>query len=82
MGHGFGGLWKYRGIITYRLSPFELRAFGGALVPGLGNVLTRILSNVPYVVPPLGLAYIVYDQVEKEHAHLMRKNPADFENDK
>lgn len=49
MGHGFGNLWKYRGIITYRLSPFELRAFAGAINPGIPNTFRRILENVPYM---------------------------------
>lgn len=51
MGHGFGELYKLRGIITYRLSPFELRAYAGALNPGFTNTLRRILENVPYMLP-------------------------------
>lgn len=34
-----------------------------------------------FVVAALALGYIVYDQTEKLHQKLMRKNPADFEND-
>ncbi|XP_044254203.1 cytochrome b-c1 complex subunit 8 [Tribolium madens] len=81
MGHGFGQLYKLRGIITYRLSPFELKAFSGIFSHGVPNTLRRIKEEFLYVVPPLLLGYVVYDQVEKEHQRLMRKNPADFEND-
>lgn len=101
MGHGFGELYKLRGIVTYRLSPFELKAFAGAISHGFPNILRRIKDEVLYVVPrmynsvdcifsyllnvlliaALALGYLVYDQVEKRHQQLMRKNPADYEND-
>ncbi|KAF7280280.1 hypothetical protein GWI33_006192 [Rhynchophorus ferrugineus] len=80
-GHGFGHLHKLRRIITYRLSPYELKGFKGIVSHGFPNTLRRTLENVPYMVPPLGLGYVIYDQVEKEHQRTMRKNPADFEND-
>lgn len=32
-------------------------------------------------ISALALGYLVYDQVEKKHEQLMRKNPADYEND-
>ncbi|KAJ8919435.1 hypothetical protein NQ315_016533 [Exocentrus adspersus] len=82
MGHGFGQLYKLRGIITYRLSPFEQRAFAGVISKGIPNTLRRISESIFYVVPPLAIGYLVYDQAEKEHERLMRKNPADYENDK
>ncbi|XP_050298361.1 cytochrome b-c1 complex subunit 8-like [Anthonomus grandis grandis] len=82
MGHGFGNLWKYRGIITYRVSPFEIKAFAGVISHGFPNTLRRIAENIPYVVPPLALAYITYDQVEKAHHQTMKKNPEDYANDK
>jgi len=31
MGKGFGELAKIHGLITYKISPFEQRAFAGAL---------------------------------------------------
>ncbi|XP_030759973.1 cytochrome b-c1 complex subunit 8-like [Sitophilus oryzae] len=82
MGHGFGQLYKLRRIITYRLSPYELKAFAGVVSHGFPNTLRRLLENVPYMVPPIALGYVTYEQLEKEHERLMRKNPADFENDK
>ncbi|XP_023026043.1 cytochrome b-c1 complex subunit 8 [Leptinotarsa decemlineata] len=81
MGHGFGQLFKLRGIITYRISPFEQKAFAGVISHGFPNTIRRISENILYIVPPLGLAYLIYDQAEKEHHRLMLKNPADYEND-
>ncbi|XP_018560857.1 cytochrome b-c1 complex subunit 8 [Anoplophora glabripennis] len=82
MGHGFGQLFKLRGIITYRLSPFEQKAFAGIITHGVPNTIRRIGESILYVVPPIAIGYLVYDQIEKEHYRLMLKNPADFENDK
>ncbi|XP_044737340.1 cytochrome b-c1 complex subunit 8 [Chrysoperla carnea] len=81
MGKHFGELAKVRGIITYKLSPFEQKAFAGVVSQGLPNVFRRVLANVLRVAPPFALAYLVYDWGEKEHARLQRKNPADYAND-
>ncbi|KAG8230135.1 hypothetical protein J437_LFUL010627 [Ladona fulva] len=81
MGRHFGELAKIRGIIQYRLSPFEQKAFAGAISHGVPNMFRRFRSNVFRVAPPLVVGYLVYDQVEKYHHHLNRKNPKDFEND-
>jgi ubiquinol-cytochrome c reductase subunit 8 len=51
MGHGFGQLHKLRGIITYRVSPFELKAFSGMISHGLPNMVRRIREEIFYVVP-------------------------------
>ncbi|XP_017775984.1 PREDICTED: cytochrome b-c1 complex subunit 8-like [Nicrophorus vespilloides] len=81
MGHGFGELFKLRGIITYRLSPFEQKAFGGIVSHGIPNTLRRMKESFLYVVPPLALGYLVYDQTEKAHMKLMRKQPGQFDDD-
>lgn len=81
MGKHFGELAKVQGIIQYRLSPFEQRAFAGAISKGLPNIFYRIRSSIFRVLPPFVIAYLVYDTVEKKHKQLMRKNPADYEND-
>ncbi|XP_071450945.1 cytochrome b-c1 complex subunit 8 [Hetaerina americana] len=81
MGKHFGELAKIRGTIQFRLSPFEQRAFAGAISHGVPNMIRRFRSNVFRVAPPLIVGYLVYDQVEKHHQKLMRKNPADFAND-
>jgi ubiquinol-cytochrome c reductase subunit 8 len=70
-----------RGLITYTLSPFEQRAFAGVVVKGIPNTIRRLRENFFRVVPPFAVAYVVYDQVEKEHTKQMRKNPEDFECD-
>lgn len=51
MGQHFGELAKVYGIITYKLSPFEQRAFAGAISQGLPNVFRRLASNALRVVP-------------------------------
>lgn len=51
MGKHFGELAKIRGLIQYRLSPFEQRAFAGAISKGLPNILFRIRSNIFRVLP-------------------------------
>lgn len=51
MGHGFGELYKLRGIITYKLSPFELKAFHGYFSGGLRRTMRKISDNFFYVVP-------------------------------
>ncbi|CAH0561264.1 unnamed protein product [Brassicogethes aeneus] len=82
MGHGFGGLYKLRGIVTYRLSPFELKAFGGIISHGIPNTIRRTAESILYIVPPIALGYLCYSEIEKAHHRTMLKNPADFENDK
>ncbi|KAK5643270.1 hypothetical protein RI129_007115 [Pyrocoelia pectoralis] len=81
MGHGFGELYKLRGIIMYRLSPFEQRAFANAISKGVPNVFRRIREEIFYVLPPFVVGYLTYDVLTKKHHQLMRKNPADYEND-
>ncbi|KAK9875776.1 hypothetical protein WA026_009569 [Henosepilachna vigintioctopunctata] len=81
MGLHFGNLYKIRNIITYRISPFELKAFGGFFSHGFPNTIRRIREEFFNVVPPFLIGYLAYDQIKKRHQQLMRKNPADYEND-
>ncbi|GAB0091051.1 cytochrome b-c1 complex subunit 8 [Sergentomyia squamirostris] len=81
MGQHFGELAKVRGIVTYKLSPFEQRAFAGVLSHGVPNTLRRIRSSIFRVLPPFIVGYLVYDYVETLHHHMSRKNPADYAND-
>jgi len=39
----------FRGIITFKISPHEQRAFAGAISQGLPNIFTRIRSELFYV---------------------------------
>ena len=45
MGKHFGELAKLRGIIQFRISPHEQRAFAGAISQGIPNVFRRIWSE-------------------------------------
>lgn len=51
MGLHFGNLWKYFGVVTYRLSPFEQKALKGIIDPGFLNTCRRFAENVPYIGP-------------------------------
>ncbi|XP_054268432.1 cytochrome b-c1 complex subunit 8 [Macrosteles quadrilineatus] len=82
LGKHFGELATVRGIITYKLSPFEQRAFAGAISQGLPNIFRRIRAKLFIVAPPFMLGYLVYTENEKIHKKLMRKNPDDFKDDK
>ncbi|XP_059622208.1 cytochrome b-c1 complex subunit 8 [Phlebotomus argentipes] len=81
MGKHFGELAKVHGIVTYKLSPFEQRAFAGVISNGVPNTLRRIRSNIFRVLPPFIIGYLVYDYVETMHTQINRKNPADYAND-
>ena len=77
----FGAFYKLHGIITYRLSPYELRPLYGCFPHNIGKWIRRIKEEFLYVVPPFFVSYVAYDQLEKRHAQLRRKNPADYENE-
>uniref|UniRef100_A0A1L8E0W6 Cytochrome b-c1 complex subunit 8 n=1 Tax=Nyssomyia neivai TaxID=330878 RepID=A0A1L8E0W6_9DIPT len=81
MGGHFGELAKVRGIVTYKLSPFEQKAFAGFLTHAIPNTFRRFRSSVFRVVPPFIVGYCIYDYVETMHTQMSRKNPKDFEND-
>lgn len=51
MGKEFGHLAKVYGIVTYKLSPFEQRAFAGAISKGVPNMFRRFRSNVFTIAP-------------------------------
>lgn len=46
MGKHFGELAKIRGLITYKLSPHEQRAYAGAISNGLPNIFRRFRESV------------------------------------
>ena len=52
MARHFGSLGcKVRGIISYTLSPYELKAYAGAFSKGVPNMMFRIQSQIFRVVP-------------------------------
>ncbi|XP_029639244.1 cytochrome b-c1 complex subunit 8 [Octopus sinensis] len=81
MGKMFGNLHHISGVITYSLSPFEQKAFAGAISHGVPNMWNRFKGQAFRVLPPLIFCYLVYDYGEKLHSDSLKKNPKDFEND-
>lgn len=81
MGKQFGELARMSGIVTYRLSPHEQKAFPDKPFDILMNVKRRIGENIFRVLPPFIVAYLIYDWANKDFVRRMRKNPKDFEND-
>merc|ERR1711936_447244 len=81
LGKGFGQLATVRGQTRYHLSPFEQKALAGIFSKGIPNTLWRIKCSIMYVAPPMILAYVVYDTVEKEHDRLQRKQPGQFDHE-
>lgn len=51
MGGQFGHLYKIRGIIYYRLSPYELSPTKGFLSKGIANTIRRTMNELPYIAP-------------------------------
>ncbi|KAH0545652.1 cytochrome b-c1 complex subunit 8 [Cotesia glomerata] len=80
-GGGFGTLAKIRGIVYFRLSPFEQKAFGGAISHGVPNMLRRFRENVLRVAPPIAIYYLIYSWAIQEHERVVRKKPGDFADD-
>ena len=82
MGRGFGNLYfGAKNIITYSLSPFEQKAFGGLLSRGVPNVIRRFFDEVFFILPGLTVAGLVYHYGTKDFERRQRKNPADYENE-
>lgn len=50
-GQHFGNLAKISGIVTYKLSPLEQKAFAGAISHGVPNMVRRIRSEIFLVAP-------------------------------
>merc|ERR1711972_1072599 len=72
MGKGFGELAHVRGIIKYSLSPFEQRAFAGAISFGVPNMFRRFRGQVLRVAPPFIIGYMIYSTIEARHQQMMR----------
>ncbi|KAG0369443.1 UcrQ family protein [Gamsiella multidivaricata] len=70
-GH-LGGL-KQRGIVTYSLSPYEQRAFSGALHQAVFNTFRRVSAQVFYIGTPFGLGYATYVWAKANHEFRLSK---------
>lgn len=51
LGKKWGGLAVIRGTTKYHISPFEQKAFAGAITKGVPNTLWRFRTNVLYWAP-------------------------------
>jgi ubiquinol-cytochrome c reductase subunit 8 len=66
MAKHFGELATVRGIITYKLSPFEQRAFAGAISQGIPNIIRRIRAKMFIVAPRKYFMLLINQFVGKE----------------
>lgn len=74
-------LRDFRHVITYRISPYEQRAFAGFFEDGAPNLVRRFFSNVPYIGPPLLVFLGIFYWMEKKSIEVTRKNPKDYEDE-
>lgn len=81
MGKQFGNLIRVKNIITYVLSPTEQRLFAGYFSRGIPNTIRRFSEEVPYIMPGMIAAYMVYYFGTKNYQRRIRKNPAHYENE-
>eukprot|EP00093_Oithona_nana_P002553 02553.XXX_24522_24198_1 [CDS] Oithona nana genome sequencing. len=81
LGKKWGGLAVIRGTTKYHISPFEQKAFAGAISKGVPNTLWRFRTNVLYWAPPFLITYLIYHAVEAEHDRLQRKQPGEFDHE-
>ena len=82
MGKIFGAMGIHaKNIITYSLSPFEQRAFGGMFSKGIPNIIRRFSEEIFFILPGMTTAALVYHFGTKDFESRKRKNPADYEND-
>lgn len=51
MGKQFGNLAKINGVVYFRLSPYEQKAFKGIISEGVPNLIRRINDRVFRIAP-------------------------------
>ena len=79
---GFGNLGVHvKHIISYSLSPYEQRIFGGIISRGVPNIIRRFSEEIFFILPGLTTAALVYHFGTKDFERRQRKNPADYENE-
>ena len=64
---GHLGAPKQRGIAIYALSPYEQRAFAGALHQAVFNTFRRVTGQAFYIAVPFGAAYGLYSWGKQNH---------------
>ncbi|KAF9583367.1 hypothetical protein BGW38_009665 [Lunasporangiospora selenospora] len=70
---GHLGLPKQRGIVVYTLSPYEQRAFAGALHQAVFNTFRRFTGQIFYIGVPAAAAYSVFTWGKKNHEYRLSK---------
>ncbi|XP_011687256.1 PREDICTED: cytochrome b-c1 complex subunit 8-like [Wasmannia auropunctata] len=81
MGKQFGNLAKINGVVFFRLSPYEQKAFKGIISEGVPNTIRRIQGSIFRVTPFFIFSYLLVNWAKEENHALSRKNPKDYEND-
>ncbi|XP_020290638.1 cytochrome b-c1 complex subunit 8-like [Pseudomyrmex gracilis] len=81
MGKQFGNLAKINGIVYFRLSPYEQKAFKGMISEGVPNLIRRINDRVFRIAPFFMCTYLIISWAKEKNKSLSRKNPKDYEND-
>ncbi|XP_029165727.1 cytochrome b-c1 complex subunit 8-like [Nylanderia fulva] len=81
MGKQFGNLAKINGIVYFRLSPYEQKAFKGLISEGVPNLARRFYDRVFRVAPFFMFSYLLVNWAKEKNNILSRKNPKDYEND-
>ncbi|CAG8530120.1 11599_t:CDS:2 [Paraglomus brasilianum] len=62
-----------RGVVTYSISPYQQRAFAGALKHGIFNTYRRVASQSLYIGIPFVLGYFIYTEGKKKHEYYHTK---------
>ncbi|EGI66311.1 PREDICTED: cytochrome b-c1 complex subunit 8-like [Acromyrmex echinatior] len=81
MGKDFGNLYKLNGIVYYRLSPYEQKAFKGLISEGVPNLIRRFQGSVFKIAPFFMFSYLLVNWANEKNHALSRKNPKEYEND-
>ncbi|XP_047368957.1 cytochrome b-c1 complex subunit 8 [Vespa velutina] len=81
MGLKFGNLYKLRGIVYFRLSPHEQKAFKGFISEGVPNTIRRFHSSVFRYLPVFAINYMVYLWAIEKHHKLSRKDHSLYKDD-
>ncbi|KAI9506724.1 NADP-dependent oxidoreductase domain-containing protein [Coemansia spiralis] len=72
-GHGYSGWWgnmggpKHRGIVTYQLSPYEMKTNAHLISKGTHNFFRRTSSQLGYILPGIFLFWAVTHFGKKKH---------------
>ncbi|KAJ1915100.1 ubiquinol--cytochrome-c reductase subunit 8 [Mycoemilia scoparia] len=64
---------KVRGITTYMLSPYELKANHNLFAKGTFNMFRRVVRQLPYLVPAGLLYWGTLSYGKKKHDYLSSK---------